>query len=93
MIENNKTHQIVKFGQGEITFLYPFTTCVPCIPQNNRKILSNINIDISQISPFNHSKTVKATDLKFLENYHHTLCVMCPMSDVRYHMSLVTCHM
>ena len=74
------------------SFLYPFTPCVPFVPLSNRKILSFINTDTSQMSLFNHSKTVRTRDLKFWENYHHTLFVMCPVSHVRWHMLLVTCH-
>ena len=49
----------------ELLFFYPFTTYVPCVPKSNRKIVSIINTDTSQILLFNHSKTVKARDLKF----------------------------
>ena len=97
MIENIKTNQIVKFCLGDKRCTYKlselFTTCVSCLPPSNRKILSIINTDTSDMSLFNHSKTVRAKGLKFCKNYHHTLCVMCPVSVVTYHMSLVTCHM
>ena len=67
MIENIKTIQIGKFYKWEIIctkklpellLLYPFTTCLPCVHQINRKILSIINTDTTQMSLFNHSKTV-----------------------------------
>ena len=29
-----------------------------------------------------HTQTVKARDLKFWDNVHHTICVMCPVSHV-----------
>ena len=95
-LENIKTNQIGKFCQGdikstkklpELLFLYPFTTCLPCVPQSSINILSIINTDNSQMSLFNHSKTLRARDLKFWQHYHHTLCVMCPVSHVND-----TCH-
>ena len=58
MIENIKTNQIGKFCQGdikctkklpELLFLYPFTSCVPCVPQSSRNILSIINTDTLQM--------------------------------------------
>ena len=80
LIENIKTNQKGKFCQGDKNaqtfFLYHFTTCVPCVPQSNRNILSITNTDTSQMSLFNHSKTVRVRNLIFWENYHHTLCVM-----------------
>ena len=91
-IENIKTNQIGKFCQGvikctkklpELLFLYPF-------PLNNRKIFSIINTDTSQMSLFNHTKTIWARNMQFWENYQHTLCVMCPVPHVRCHMSHVT---
>ena len=105
MIENIKTNQIGKFCQGdkkkkctkklpELLFLYPFTTCVPCVPQSNRKILSIINTDTSQMSLLNHSKTVRARDLKFekIITILYVSCVLCHMSDDTCHLSHVTCH-
>ena len=74
----------------ELIFFVPFTTFVPCLPKSKRKILSIINTDTSHMSLFNHSKTLRAKDLKFWENYHQILCVLCPVSLVRCHMSLVT---
>ena len=73
-------------------FLSSFTTFVPCFHPNNGKILFIINTDTSHTSFFNHSKTLRARDLKFWENYHHTLCVLCHMSHVTYHLSHVVCH-
>ena len=46
------------------------TTCVPCVPQSNRKILSIINTDTSQMSLFNHSQTVRARDMHHLPEEH-----------------------
>ena len=47
------------------------------------------------MSLFNFSQTVRARDLQFAHDIHHTLCVMCLVSHVRCHMSLesVTCNM
>ena len=42
---------------------------------------------------FNHSQTLRARDLQFLHDIHHTLVAMCLVSHVRCHMSLVMCHM
>ena len=39
------------------------------------------------------SQTGRAWELKFWENFHPTLCVMCHMSRVMCHVSPVTCHM
>ena len=41
---------------------------------------------------FNHSQSVRARDLQFSHDIHHTLCVICLVSHVRCHMLLVTCH-
>ena len=71
--------------------LCPFTTCMPCVPQSNRQILSIIWY-LANVT-FQSFKNIRARDLKFWENYYHTLCVMCPVSHVRWHKSLVTCHM
>ena len=84
MIEKIKIYQINKFFQGdikctkklpELLFLYPFTTCVPCVPQSSRKILSIINTDTSQMSPYAMC---------------HVSCVTCQMTHVTSHMSYVT---
>ena len=40
----------------------------------------------SQSSKHHNSQTVRARDLKFWENVHPILCIIC-------HMSLVTCHL
>ena len=56
------------------------------------EILPIFNTDTFHMSLFNHSETLRAKDLKLWENYHHTLCVMCPVSYVKCYMSLVTCH-
>ena len=72
------------------SFFVPFYHLCAISSPSTSKILSIINTDNSHMSLFNHSKTVRAKDLNFWENYHHTLCVMCPMSNVRCHMSLVT---
>ena len=73
------------------TFLLsPVTTCVPCLPLSYRKILSIINTVTSHMSLFNHSKTVRARDLKFWDNNHHILCVMCLVSHVTCQISLGT---
>ena len=39
------------------------------------------------------SQTRRARELKFVENVHPTLCVMCHVSPVTSHLSLVTCHL
>ena len=66
MIENIKTNQIGKFCKGDIKctkkspglFFVPFHhLCAMCSPV--------IITDNSQMSLFNHSKTVRARDLKF----------------------------
>ena len=38
-----------------------------------------------------YSQTIRARELKFLENVHPTPCVMCHMSGVMCHLSPVTC--
>ena len=40
-------------------------------------------------SNYLHSQTVRARDLKFWDNVHHHLCVMCHVSCVMCHMSCV----
>ena len=99
MIENIKTNKIGKFWPRDIkcTEKLPellFCTLSPLVchvfPQSSRKILSIIKTYTSQMSLFDHSKTVRARDLKFWEYYNHTLCVMCPVSHVTCHMSHVT---
>ena len=39
-----------------------------------------------------YSQTIRARELKFWENVHPTLCVMCHVSCVKCQVSSVTCH-
>ena len=39
------------------------------------------------------SQTGRAKELKFSENIHPTICVMCHVSHVTCHLSPVTCHL
>ena len=39
------------------------------------------------------SQTGRARELKFSENVHPTICVMCHMTHITCHVSRVTCHM
>ena len=47
----------------------------------------------SKSSKHHNSKTVWSRDLKYWNNVHHPLCVMCHVSCVMCHMSHVMCHM
>ena len=40
----------------------------------------------------NNLLTVRARDLKILDNVQHPMCVICPVSHSTCHMSHVTCH-
>ena len=53
--------------------------------------LTNLPIS-SQSSKRHNSQTVRARDLKCWHNVCHSLCVTCPVSGVRCHMSRVTSH-
>ena len=81
----------------ETTWTYFFGPLKPhlclCLPPSYIKILFIINTYTSPMSLFNHSKSVKARDLKFWHNNHHTIFVICPVSRVRWQMSLIICHM
>ena len=52
--------------------------------------LSDLLVKIS--SKHSQSQTGRARELKFWENVHPTLCVMCHVSDVGCHVSRVTCN-
>ena len=58
-------------------------------------VFTNVNKHVSEqylVILFLHSKTVRARELKWLENVHLPPRVMCHMSTVVCHMSTVTCH-
>ena len=62
------------------------TRCSRCCPTNS--VVTDWLTKSSYVkicSTHRLSKTVRARDLKFVENVHHPLCVTC-------HMSCVTCH-
>ena len=47
----------------------------------------------SIFSKHHNYQSVRARELKFWENFHPTLCVMCHISHVTCHMSPVICHL
>ena len=52
----------------------------------------NVSCVTCHMSLFKSSQTVRTRDLKSSHNSYHTLCVICPVSHVIRHMSLVMCH-
>ena len=82
MIENFETNQIVVYLPGGY-LMHLETTW--------NKFWSSFN---PFVPLFNHFQTVKAGELKFSQNVHHTLySVMCFLPHVPCLMSRVTCHM
>ena len=62
--------------------MYLETTC------HVSHVMNHMSRVMCHMSLFNLSETVRARDLQFSHDINITQCVMCPVSHVRYHMSL-----
>ena len=81
MIENFETNQIVVYLPGG---------CMMHLETIWIKFWSSFN---PFVPLFNRFQTIKARDLKFSQNVHHTLChVFCHMFHVACHVSIITWH-
>ena len=85
--------KMCKFFTTKTTSWPPYTTFVPLFSPSYRKWMYIINNVTSSMSLFNHSQIIRARDMTFRHNVHHTLCVMCLVSHVRCHMSLIMSHL
>ena len=82
MIEKSETKQIVSYIPGG--YMMHLKLPVMCHMAHNLCLVSH--------ATFLPYQTIRARDLQFLHDIHHTLCVMCLVSHVRCHMSIVTYH-
>ena len=92
MIENFESNQIVLyFTRGYMMHLE--STChVSNVMCQMSCVTCHVSCVSCHMSVFSHSKTVRARDLQFSHNIHHTLCVLCHMSGVTCQVSHVTCN-